>query len=380
MVDLEQFHFSIKRFFLSGDVHYYGYGEDSWNFTTYPITRFLSETGVQSLPSLDTWNQVTNNQSDLDFNSSFILHREHKENQMTVMLTHIQTNLPLPVTNDSLKKFTQMIYLSQINQGITLKRISDVCRIHSSKDMIDSKTSLGHTMGFMYWQINDIWQAPTWSTIEYGLKWKLSHYLVRYMFSPVYPVVTLTPYLASITDENAQISLYVVNDLFDGTRGDLICGIHTMDTFASRISFGGDVLFDSAGVQRVMSIPYPLLMKRANCNDSSQCLIHCLFTNNELQVRQTFFLNRPKAYQLSNPYLKIQSITTISATDFNITITADRPALFVWLDTPTNITGYFSKNGFNMFQPVTTVVFHSWTAITNFTLLPTFSLFDVTQP
>jgi hypothetical protein len=56
---------------------------------------------------------------------------------------HIQSNLPLPMTKDSLKNFTQLIYLSQINQAMTLKSISDVCRVHSSVDMIDPKTSQG---------------------------------------------------------------------------------------------------------------------------------------------------------------------------------------------------------------------------------------------
>ena len=60
-----------------GDVHYYGYGTDSWNPRTYPISRFLSETGIQALPSLDTWLQVTQNVSDLQFRSAFVTHREH---------------------------------------------------------------------------------------------------------------------------------------------------------------------------------------------------------------------------------------------------------------------------------------------------------------
>jgi beta-mannosidase len=28
-------------------------------------------------------------------------------------------------------------------------------------------------MGALYWQLNDIWQAPTWASIEFGGKWKL---------------------------------------------------------------------------------------------------------------------------------------------------------------------------------------------------------------
>ncbi|UJR18128.1 hypothetical protein I4U23_005028 [Adineta vaga] len=37
---------------LYGDVHFYGFNNDTWNPATYPITRFLSETGMNSLPSL----------------------------------------------------------------------------------------------------------------------------------------------------------------------------------------------------------------------------------------------------------------------------------------------------------------------------------------
>ncbi len=65
-------------------------------------------------------------------------------------------------------------------------------------------------MGLMYWQLNDIWQAPTWSTIEYGLKWKMAHYYVRQMYAPIYVLMRITPYLAQVTDDNARISIYLV--------------------------------------------------------------------------------------------------------------------------------------------------------------------------
>ena len=67
-------------------MHFYGYGDDSWDTGTYPIPRFLSETGIQSLPSLDSWKQATSNSSELVFNSSFLIHREHSGNQLNAML------------------------------------------------------------------------------------------------------------------------------------------------------------------------------------------------------------------------------------------------------------------------------------------------------
>ena len=77
------------RMLYVGDVHFYGYGVDSWDPRTYPITRFLSETGIQSLPSLDTWKQATTNPVDLNFNSSFLQHREHSSNQLTGIMSVI---------------------------------------------------------------------------------------------------------------------------------------------------------------------------------------------------------------------------------------------------------------------------------------------------
>jgi len=239
-------------------------------------------------------------------------------------------------------------------------------------------------MGLMYWQINDIWQAPTWSTIEYGLKWKMSHYYVHHMYAPVYPIAILKPYLANVTDENAQVSLYMISELSDSVRGALICSVYALDSFTPRISYGSDVSFNSSGTQHVTDLPYSALMRRAKCADSSQCLIHCSFNHNQYQIGQTLFLSRPKNYQLSNPNLQIESIKKISPTEFNITITVERPALFVWLDVSANVTGYFSRNGFHIFEPTTSVSFNSWTPITDFDIanfdLRHMSLFDVTLP
>ena len=143
---------------LLGDVHFYHFSRDSWNPNTYPISRFLSETGVQGFPSLDSWLEVTQNVSDLQFQSSFVQFREHSRgrlnsleyvtyfhfiNIMFVFRNQIRSNLPEPVTNNSLQQFVHMIYLSQINQAMTLKSISDVCRVHSSVKMIDPQNSQG---------------------------------------------------------------------------------------------------------------------------------------------------------------------------------------------------------------------------------------------
>ena len=70
---------------FTGDVHFYEFEDDAVNSSVYPITRFLSESGVQALPSIDTWREITNNLSDFNFNSSFNRYRNHGANQTEVM-------------------------------------------------------------------------------------------------------------------------------------------------------------------------------------------------------------------------------------------------------------------------------------------------------
>ncbi len=50
---------------------------NTWNGENYPITRFLSETGVESMPSLQTWQEATNNTEDFNFESTLVENREH---------------------------------------------------------------------------------------------------------------------------------------------------------------------------------------------------------------------------------------------------------------------------------------------------------------
>jgi len=236
----------------------------------------------------------------------------------------------------------------------------------------------------MYWQIDDFWQAPTSATIEYDLRWKMCHYYVQHMYEPLYPLPILTPYLADVTDENAKISLYVINEFFNGASGRLNCSFLSLDTFSPRSPFVYDVSITSPDVKHVADLPYSTVMKSAGCSNSSQCLLHCSFNSIEEDIGQTLFLSRPKNYQLSQPNLKVESTQQITPTDIRITITATKPALFVWLETSANFSGYFSRNGFHLFEATRTVTFHSWTPITdfknaNFDVHVT-SLFDITQP
>jgi len=242
-------------------------------------------------------------------------------------------------------------------------------------------------MGLMYWQLNDIWQAPTWASIEYGLKWKMAHYYARQMYSPIYLLMKLTPYLPSVGDGTARLWLYLASDIVNTTDNIIVCSIQSFDTFDARTSMVYNVRTSSPGVQLVDVWIYTLLMEQTGCLNSTQCLMSCSLTrigqpSNEIQT--TLFFSRPKDIQLYKPNLRTASIRQRSLTEIDFTINADKPALFVWLDIPSGLSGYFSRNGFHMFEQEVTVTFTSWTSLTNLDSanidLRITSLYDVTQP
>jgi len=241
-------------------------------------------------------------------------------------------------------------------------------------------------MGLMYWQLNDIWQAATWSTIEYGLRWKMAHYYVRHMYSPIYLLMKSTPYLPSVMDNNAQIGLYIVNEFVNTTNNQVNCSIHSFDTFDARLSVTYDVVTNSTDVDLIKNWNYKALMEQTRCLHSNECLMQCsLSSNGQLSSElQTLFFSRPKDIQLNNPNLRTTSIQQRSLNEITFTINADKPALFVWLDVPSGLSGYFSRNGFHMFEQKTTITFTSWASLTNFNSanidLRIISLYDVTQP
>uniref|UniRef100_A0A914I8F6 Beta-mannosidase n=1 Tax=Globodera rostochiensis TaxID=31243 RepID=A0A914I8F6_GLORO len=57
----------------------------------------------------------------------------------------------------------------------------------------------------MYWQLNDVWAAPTWSTLDFDLRWKIGHHFVQRSFAPLI--------LSMFLDSNGRFRLWAVSDL-----------------------------------------------------------------------------------------------------------------------------------------------------------------------
>uniref|UniRef100_A0A8C5A276 beta-mannosidase n=1 Tax=Gadus morhua TaxID=8049 RepID=A0A8C5A276_GADMO len=182
-----------------GDTHYYSYSRDCWDWSAFPRTRFASEYGFQSWPSFSTLQKVSVPE-DWSWDGPFSSHRQHHAEGNRQMLEQAGLHYHLPNATDPLRRYKHTLYITQVMQAQCVKAQTEFYR-RSRSEVVGGK---GHTMGALYWQLNDIWQAPSWSSIEFGGKWKMLHYFAQRFFAPVLPVGF---------EDGVSMVIYAVSDL-----------------------------------------------------------------------------------------------------------------------------------------------------------------------
>eukprot|EP00604_Paraphysomonas_vestita_P004328 CAMPEP_0174825586 /NCGR_PEP_ID=MMETSP1107-20130205/42898_1 /TAXON_ID=36770 /ORGANISM="Paraphysomonas vestita, Strain GFlagA" /LENGTH=405 /DNA_ID=CAMNT_0016057327 /DNA_START=812 /DNA_END=2026 /DNA_ORIENTATION=- len=189
----------------AGDTHFYDYSSDCESYSMYPKSKFVSEFGFQVHPSYLAYQPVTD-PSDRNINSKFVQYRQRHEdgnNQMEYQITR-HFNLPAKdCENDSepLGGFDNYLYLSQIQQSRCYETAINYWRSLRSDEV-------AQTMGILYWQLNDIWEGPSWASLEWGGRWKPLHYTVKRIFSEI------STSLIGIPGDD-KVSLYGINDNLD---------------------------------------------------------------------------------------------------------------------------------------------------------------------
>ena len=94
------------------------------------------------------------------------------------------------------KDYPSLAYLSQLNQAYCMRIGIEHFR-----------RSMPRTMGALYWQLNDCWPVFSWSSLEFGGRWKALHYEARRFFGPAL-VSAHVP-----GDEKAGLGNYISNTI-----------------------------------------------------------------------------------------------------------------------------------------------------------------------
>lgn len=160
------------------------------------LPRFVSEFGMQSLPEMGTLSYFAG-EGPHELFSPMLLHRQR---------SRIDWFRPGYTGNNFIKYYTER-YFPVPRSFEELSYSSRLVQAFAYKTAIEShRRNMPHTMGSLYWQINDTWPTISWSTVDYFGNWKPSHYAVRNANEAV---------IASPAIENDRLKVFVVSDLLN---------------------------------------------------------------------------------------------------------------------------------------------------------------------
>ena len=283
-----------------GDTHYWDVWHGQKPFTDYRkyFFRFCSEFGFQSFPCAKTVNSFT---LEDDRNIFSRVMESHQKNDAAngKMLYYLSENLRYP------KDLTHLLYASQVLQGMAIKYGVDHWR-----------RNRGRCMGTLYWQINDDWPAPSWSSIDYFGRWKALHYMAQKFYAP---------HAVSMTLEDHRCHVYFSNESFETTEYSLTLSIRDLS---------GNVLetYETKGNSPAFSAIETAVVDICSWEDQKddvflEAVIH---TKDQKVLKDVETLVPYKYLNLKNPIISTEAEETNDA--FILHISSDCFAPFVALD------------------------------------------------
>ncbi|KAJ3551099.1 hypothetical protein NM688_g4934 [Phlebia brevispora] len=203
---------------IYGNSERYNYdATQAFNYSTYPVSRFVNEFGFHSQPSFYSYEEVLLSPEDFSFNSTVVASRDHHppagglafpnpnapqgQGQMSAA---VELWLPTPSTSDSNQTFAQWCYSTQVFQSMNM--VAEIAWYRRGAGLGENN------LGSLVWQLNDIWQGTSWSAIEYSGRWKVLQYGMTGAYSPVviYPFWTPT---------NETLEVLVTSDRWETVEG-----------------------------------------------------------------------------------------------------------------------------------------------------------------
>ncbi|MBR0057368.1 MAG: glycoside hydrolase family 2 protein, partial [Kiritimatiellae bacterium] len=200
-----------------GDMHCWTVWAENAPFATYRTyrPRFCSEFGFQSFPS----REVAETFCHLPPaglapgapapGEDFEWHQKNIGGNQRIRATMARYFAPPRALDEE-------FFLSQVQQAIAIKTAVEAWR-----------TLRPHCMGTLYWQLNDLWPVSSWSSVEYGGKWKHLHYHARRFYAPVAIVANPSP-------DGEALVLTALNDTPEPIEADI--RVRLLDFAGNQIS------------------------------------------------------------------------------------------------------------------------------------------------
>ncbi|MBA3868935.1 MAG: glycoside hydrolase family 2 protein [Anaerolineae bacterium] len=330
----------------SGDTHLWDvwHGKKPFEWYHTRLDRFVSEFGFQSFPEPQTVAEFTLPE-DRNITSYVMEHHQRSGIGNSTIIHYMLDWFRLPTS------FETTLWLSQILQGMAMKYAVEHWR-----------RNMPRSMGALYWQLNDMWPAPSWASLDWKGNWKALHYMAKRFNNPLL--------VSSVSDwENGTLQIHVSNDLRSEQTGTVEYTItdaqgNTLEskTFSVTLAAGTTACVQTLDVSEVI--------QERSARDVMVWLQ--LGVKGDVVSEDLGLFTRPKHFTLKQPTITSQ-VSPTGESQYDVTLTTDHAALYVWLELPD---AQFSDN-FVHLRPNTPKVIHvSTQAIAN---LKVQSLFDTYQ-
>uniref|UniRef100_A0A914Z8X2 beta-mannosidase n=1 Tax=Panagrolaimus superbus TaxID=310955 RepID=A0A914Z8X2_9BILA len=350
---------------MYGDIHFYNEYINLWKDGSYEIPRCATEFGVQSIPLRDTLLSYIS-ETEYFYSSKSFTDRQHHTGGVATLLSMTFNHFENPKECSSqnggnvqscpyVQKNSSFLapfsYLTQLHQGLSMQAQSEHYRRWRG---IINDAGKGNTMCALYWQLNDVWAAPSWASIDYNLEWKAIHYFAKRFFAPI--IISL--YL----DGNGLLQAYIVSDktsnitsaklkieMFAWTNA--FTPVYTQTQSVTVASLSSTFIKIDSGFAALSTKPSDFIIRGT------------LTASDGTSLSPTAILHPDKFWNLSNfGKVSISNFKKIDSKTFEFNVIASSMAPFVWIDlTPTfkqknPFVGFrFSDNAFTATSPTTTV-------------------------
>jgi len=273
-------------------------------------------------------------------------HRQHHTKGQEEIRENIRMHLPFPTLYNSTEAFPFMLYEAQVAQAVSLKTETEHYR--RQVDKLD-ENGLGHTMGALYWQLNDVWPGASWASVEVDGRWKMSHYYAKKFFAPVLASAYAT------SEGDAVIEL--VSDSPSDFAGNLRVQLFKLKSFTPVVDYEIAVQASPLTSNEVSRIPKATIDE--NCDgEIDVCFVYLTMANTPDNF---LFLQYPtQISHMDDPGLRVTGIDALpGGLEFVLALRSDAIAPFVVMNLRNNPRGYFSDNGFIMVNATKTVTYTS---------------------
>jgi beta-mannosidase len=290
----------------SGDAHNWSvwFGWASFEQQRAWDHRFQSEFGFQSFPEPRTIARFAA-PSDRIL-SSYVMdyHQRSLARGNKTILAYIADYFPVPMDPD------ELFWMTQLSQAECVRIATEHAR-----------RSQPRCMGSLYWQLNDLWPAATWSSIDVLGRWKALHYAAAHFNAPT--AVSLVEDAAA-----GQVAVHVSHLGPDPTAAVVAwtvtdAGGATLGAAEERLE-----LLPQTAVRAVLIDLAPI---RGGRSDRDLLIWAEVRVRGRVRSRGLATLARWKHLEL-RPQVRVRAEVTAAARGLRIRLHADAPALFVRLE------------------------------------------------